>query len=292
MLVRHPCEGDCMIIRTMRPSDLDFAAGCTAAEGWASETRQEFEGFLAHDPGGCLVAENNGQPVGICVATHYGESGFVGELIVTPDMRGRGLGRQLLERAIEYLHSRGAQNILLEGDPPAVPLYERAGFRVVCRSTRFVGVLQAPSLAHVRSMRAQDLDAVAELDREAFGADRRFFLERNLALYPEFARVIKRRGEVAGFIMGRRGHGVVSAGPWIVRPGLERPADLVESLAAKAGGIKLRLGVLETNTEAVAICRRLGLPEQPGAPWRMVLGPSGRLGLSRLAYAIGSAAKG
>jgi ribosomal protein S18 acetylase RimI-like enzyme len=281
-----------MIIRAMRSSDLDFAAGCTAAEGWASETRQEFEGFLAHDPGGCLVAENEGRQVGICIATHYGECGFVGELIVAPDMRGHGIGRQLLERAIEYLRGRGARNILLEGDPPAVPLYERAGFRTVCRSTRFVGALQAAPHVHARSMRAQDMDAVAAQDREAFGADRRFFLECSLALYPEFAKVVERRGKIAGFIMGRRGNGLVSAGPWIVQPGLERPADLLESLAAEAAGIKLRVGVLETNTEAVATCRRLGLAEQPDAPWRMVLGPSGRLGLSRLAYAIGSAAKG
>lgn len=281
-----------MIIRTMRSSDLDFAAGCTAAEGWASETRQEFEGFFAHDPGGCLVAENDGQQRGICIATSYGESGFIGELIVAPEMRGRGIGRQLLERAIEHLRSRGAQNILLEGDPPAMPLYKRAGFRTVCRSARFVGVLQAPSHRHVRYMRAQDLDAVAEIDREVFGADRRFFLERSLALYPEFGKVVENRGEIAGFIMGRRGNGVVSVGPWIVQPGLEHPADLLESLAAEAGNTRLRLGVLEINSEAIATLRRLGLPEHPGAPWRMVLGPSGHLGLSHRAYAIGSAAKG
>ena len=281
-----------MIVRAMRSSDLDYAVGCAAAEGWTSETRQEFEGLLAHDPGGCLVAENEGRQVGICTATHHGESGFIGELIVAPDMRGRGIGRQLLECAIEYLRGRGAQNILLDGDPPAVPLYERAGFRIVCRSARFAGVPQAASHPHVRSMRAQDMDAVAELDREAFGADRRLFLERSLALYPEFSKVVERRGEIAGFILGRRGNGLVSAGPWIVQPGLERPADLLDSLAAEANGIELRVGVLETNIEAVATCRRLGLAEQPGAPWRMVRGLSGRLGLSRLAYAIGSASKG
>ena len=281
-----------MIIRTMHSSDLDFAASCTAAEGWASETWQEFEGSLAYDPGGCLVAENDGQQVGICIATHYGECSFIGELIVAPAMRGRGIGRQLLERAIEYLRSRGAQNILLEGDPPAVPLYERTGFRIVCRSIRFAGVLQAPSHPPVRSMRAQDMDAVAELDREAFGADRRFFLERSLALYPEFAKVTEHHGEIAGFIMGRRGNGLVSAGPWIIQPGLERPADLLESLAAQAGNTSLWVGVLETNSEAVATCRRQGLAEQPDAPWRMVLGPSGHLGLSHRAYAIGSAGKG
>ena len=49
-----------MHIRTFQPSDLDFAASCTQAEGWSSETREEFAGFLAHDPGGCFLAERDG----------------------------------------------------------------------------------------------------------------------------------------------------------------------------------------------------------------------------------------
>ena len=55
-------------IRTMDPPDLDFAAACTAAEGWLTETRQSFDGFYAYDPAGCFVAELDGKRVGICVA--------------------------------------------------------------------------------------------------------------------------------------------------------------------------------------------------------------------------------
>ena len=66
-------------IRPMRPEDLDFAASCTAAEGWRTQTRAEFEGFYAHDPEGCLVAEVSDPSagadarVGICVGTPYGD---------------------------------------------------------------------------------------------------------------------------------------------------------------------------------------------------------------------------
>lgn len=73
-----------VVIRAMEPSDLNFAAARTAAEGWTGETRHVFEGFYAHDPQGCLVAAMGDRRVGICVATSYGPSGFIGELIVIP----------------------------------------------------------------------------------------------------------------------------------------------------------------------------------------------------------------
>ncbi len=71
-----------IVIREMRKEDLAFAAGCTEAEGWVSENYPTLEGFFLNDPGGCLLAEENNRPVGICVATFYGTSGFIGELIV------------------------------------------------------------------------------------------------------------------------------------------------------------------------------------------------------------------
>ena len=134
-----------LVIRVMQAADLDFAASLTAAEGWGSETRVELEGSFGYDPGGCLLAEEDAERIGMCVATPYGESGFVGELIVAPSARQRGVGRALLDHAINYLQGRGLASILLDGVPAAVPLYERAGFRRVCRSMRFGGRLSAPS---------------------------------------------------------------------------------------------------------------------------------------------------
>jgi len=282
-----------MNIRLMQASDLDFAAECTAREGWASEARQEFEGFLAYDPGGCFVAEVDERHVGICIATAYGEFGFVGELIVVEAMRGRRIGRTLLEHAVEYLQTRGARTIFLDGVLGAISLYERVGFHRVCRSLRFYGAMQGISHARVRALRAEDLDSVAVLDRGAFGANRRFFLARRLASYPELCFALEREGEVTGFILGRRGHGRVTAGPWVAGPDVERPSALLERLALEISDQKdLSVGVLETNTQAVAQLRAFGLTEHPKSPWRMALGPSGPYGIPAQCYAIGSPAKG
>ncbi len=276
----------------MQCQDLDFAAGYTAAEGWASETRAQFEGFLAHDEGGCLVAEEEGRRIAICVATGYGTIGFVGELIVIPEARGRGVGRALLDRAVEHLQGRGAQSISLDGVLAAVSLYERAGFRKVCRSLRFAGKVRGRERPLVRPMQVGDLDAVRALDRVAFGADRGFFLERRLALYPGWCRVLEQSGGIAGFVMGRPAGSRVSAGPWVVRQDVERPADLLEGLAAEGEEVELGLGILETNEGAVATVRALGFAVIEDTTWRMVLGAAVTPGCSAEAMAIGSPAKG
>ena len=53
------------------------------------------------------------------------------ELYVVPERRGRGLGRALLEAAMDYARQRGAAHIDLgtsEADVAALALYESAGF--------------------------------------------------------------------------------------------------------------------------------------------------------------------
>lgn len=281
-----------MIIRTMAADDLEFAASCTAAEGWASEIRQEFEGYYAHDAEGCLLAVEAGRPVGICVATGYGECGFVGELIVVGEMRGRGVGRQLLDRALAHLHARGARSVLLDGVTAAVPLYERAGFRKVCRSLRLAGSVRGRAHPHVRPMRPADLVAVSALDEAAFGADRSFFLARRLSLYPALCRVLEQGGRIAGYVMGRPAGAGVSAGPWVVGPGVERAADLLEALAPAGEMLEMSAGVLATNEAAVATLKGLGFAELDDPPWHMLRGEPAQLGASPQAYAVGTAGKG
>jgi ribosomal protein S18 acetylase RimI-like enzyme len=56
---------------------------------------------------------------------------YLGELYIVPELRGRGLGRALLEAAMELARDRGADHIDLntaETDTAARGLYESMGF--------------------------------------------------------------------------------------------------------------------------------------------------------------------
>jgi ribosomal protein S18 acetylase RimI-like enzyme len=198
----------------------------------------------------------------------------------------------LLEHAINHLRCQRAKTIYLDGVPKAVPLYERYGFRKVCRSLRYSGKVNAKPHPSVRSMRAQELPAVCTLDRQEYGADRSDFIAYRLQQYPDLSKVMADGEKVSGFILGRRGEGWVAAGPWVVSSDASQPEFLLESLAREAGEQPITLGILECNRRGVEMIRSLGLEARPEPPWRMALGPFENLGASQACLAIGSPAKG
>ncbi len=283
-----------LVIRPMREEDLDFAAAGTAAEGWVTETRAEFEAFLDYDPEGCFVAEFGGRRAGTCVAIRYAGQGFLGEMIVAREFRTKGLGGPLFTRAMATLLDNGCDPISLDAVPRAVAFYESKGFRAVSRSLRVYGALTAPSKPSSRPMTVADMDPVFALDRQAFGDDRSFFLLRRFSESPDLALVRERAGRIDGYVFGRRRGPVVWLGPLWSRdadPGCA--ASLLRDAAASAAASEIRMGVLELNTRAAGLVTSLGLAVKPHPSVRMVHGDIRKAaGLSPELFAIGTAAKG
>jgi ribosomal protein S18 acetylase RimI-like enzyme len=278
-------------IRGMTAADLDFATALTRAAGWASESMDSFAAFLAHDASGCFIAEAGGEKAGVCISTKYSRSGFIGELVVSRHLRLLGIGHLLFQKALDYLLAAGLENILLDGDLNAVSFYEKMGFRKVCRSLRFRGKFKGKKYDHIRALRQEELDRVCGLDREFFGDDRSFFLRRRLESFPRKCLVAEREGQIKGWIMARPGDGLLAVGPWAALAP-EEAAPLLEHLASEHGTEALRVGVLDSNSEAARLLRSWPGLQEGIHSWRMVRGPSARLGDHPALYAIGSGAKG
>ncbi|MFJ4652351.1 GNAT family N-acetyltransferase [Nocardia sp. NPDC088792] len=82
--------------------------------------------------GQVLVARDGGDVVG-CVALVAEEPGVfeISKMAVTPRVRGRGIGRLLLNAAVEYAREHGATSLFLASNArlaDAVHLYESVGF--------------------------------------------------------------------------------------------------------------------------------------------------------------------
>lgn len=84
-------------------------------------------------PGGLLIlAREAGEIRGAVVMNKTGMEGYIPENIlvyiaVHPDMRGKGLGKQLMEMALE--NCKGSIALHVEKDNPARFLYEKLGFQ-------------------------------------------------------------------------------------------------------------------------------------------------------------------
>lgn len=210
-------------LRPMTMSDLEFASSLTLAEKWHSETLEEFEGFFSHAPAGCLIAEQGGRRVGIGVATPYQDAGFLGQIVVAPELRGQGIGNLIVGALLSYLRSMGVRSVYLDGTKAGAPLYERHGFRKVQPSLRYSGKICGAFHAHVRSMRIEDLDAVCSLDRTWWGADRTFFLKRRWRLYGDLCYVMEQGGVIEGYVLARRRSDKLWIGPWCAAAHVEEP---------------------------------------------------------------------
>lgn len=84
-----------------------------------------------------LLAEDGGEPAGVAVLRVRTSTwtptleGYLAELYVAPDQRGRGLGETLLRHVLDRARERGVTYVDLtttEADEAAVRLYERLGF--------------------------------------------------------------------------------------------------------------------------------------------------------------------
>ena len=86
------------------------------------------------EPSLAAIAELRGRPVGIVTCYVVGTTGWVGDLGVLAEGRGRGIGRALLERGFALLGARGVSHLQLNVDSGnetgATRLYESAGMTV------------------------------------------------------------------------------------------------------------------------------------------------------------------
>ncbi len=90
------------------------------------------DAYLWKDPGGCLVAEEDGKIVGSAFCHVWGRVGWVGPLEVLPTYQDHGIGKALLNKCEAHLESRGCTVMGLETMahlPKHLHFYMSSGYR-------------------------------------------------------------------------------------------------------------------------------------------------------------------
>jgi GNAT superfamily N-acetyltransferase len=277
----------------MTESDLPFADSLRAEVKW-NQTLGDWQRMLAQAPQGCFIAEWNGVPAGTATTICYGkELAWIGMLLVRPDYRGRGIGRALLDRCLNYLRAVGISGIKLDATPQGKLLYDRLGFREEWPITRWETLRLDTPLAgarkEIRAFAAPDFDVITQLDGAAFGAMRppvlKHLLDQGCQTW-----VHQAAGEIAGYGMIREGSRAKYLGP-VAATSSGAGVALIGALLTAVVGEPVYWDIPDPNVEASALAKRLGFSPQRRLV-RMSLGVNVRSGNPRQYFAIADPAVG
>jgi GNAT superfamily N-acetyltransferase len=144
--------------------------------------------FLATDPGGSWVADDDGTIVGMSQSFVRENYWMLSQLGTVPGQQGRGLGRELLRLALSHGDPTSPGTIQCSRDPKAMALYSSFGFSlhpvVAAWGTLRPGAVTRPD--NVLRLEPADvldahLDIVSAIDRHVRGSARMIDLQSMLS---------------------------------------------------------------------------------------------------------------
>ena len=183
--------------------DIEPFLALAKREGWICD-RWELDFLLGNFPQGCLVRREQGRVVAFITSIGYESSGWIGNLLVHPDARKRGIGRDLMERSLCELFKSGVETIWLTASADGAGLYRKLGFVAIDRVNRWVGKGRLPKTVAPVPF---DSPAVGELDRTGWG-DRRESLLRVVCGRAQLYR------SAAAFLCRQPSPDGMQVGPW------------------------------------------------------------------------------
>jgi GNAT superfamily N-acetyltransferase len=101
----------------------------------ATEASLERDGFGSNPFYFCLIAEHDGRTAGYAIyffnySTWVGPGIYLEDIFVEPELRGRGIGKALLERVAAIAVEKGCQRLqwaVLDWNTPAIDFYRSMG---------------------------------------------------------------------------------------------------------------------------------------------------------------------
>lgn len=156
-----PTRNPGIVLRSARPEEAELLARITAevfepvsidaaienmlgrpGAAWQEIKAQAVRKELKDNPDGCFVAEMGGTVVGYVstVVNKAASRGIIANLAVLASAQGRGIGRLLLERALEHFRALGLAQAKIETlacNEVGQHLYPSLGFREVVRQIHY-----------------------------------------------------------------------------------------------------------------------------------------------------------
>jgi ribosomal protein S18 acetylase RimI-like enzyme len=122
--------------------NVEDSLGVLNGRDWKWRKSRHVDEDVAANPGGVFVAESDGRVVGYISTRIDREAGKgrIPNLAVAEEARNQGLGRRLIEHALDYLRKEGLAYAVIETmaqNPVGNHLYPACGFVEVARQVHF-----------------------------------------------------------------------------------------------------------------------------------------------------------
>jgi GNAT superfamily N-acetyltransferase len=248
-------------LRPMTAADIALGMQLKQAAGW-TQIEADWRRALELEPDGCFVAEADGAGVGTVATCLFGPIAWIAMVLVDQRCRGLGIGRALLERAIEYCESRQADSVRLDATPLGRPLYASLGFRDDFELARYRGTpqLQEPAAGDADPFCPANLAGILELDRAATATDRGKLLRALIEHEHQPTLVVRTSHGLAGFCSSRPGIAALQIGPCIATAAAG-PQLLAATIGA-ARGWPVVIDLPTGNAEAIRMVEGAGLQRE------------------------------
>jgi len=122
--------------------NLEVALGTFNRHDWRWRKARQLDEDAAANPTGIFVAESEGRVIGYITTRIDREAGKgrIPNLAIAAKFRGRGLGRQLIERALEYFRAQALEYAVIETlsqNSIGQHAYPACGFVEIARQVHF-----------------------------------------------------------------------------------------------------------------------------------------------------------
>lgn len=228
----------------------EVAIAWADAEGW-NPGLDDRERFLAADPESFMATDHDGEIAGTVSCALYGEDyAFIGFYIVRSDLRGRGIGSTLFDRA---LARAGSRVVGLDGVLEQQASYERRGFVLAHRNVRWHTVGGGDRPAEVVELSSVPFDRLAAFDAVVFGTERERFLRVWIDRSPGHALACVTDGRLTGYGVLRPCRVGAKVGPLMAEDEDVAEALLTGLLASARSGTEVFVDMPEANPRAQSL---------------------------------------
>jgi hypothetical protein len=193
---------------------------------------------------------------------------WVAMMLVDPAWRGRGIGRRLLEAAVDSVPSD--RPIRLDATPMGRPLYASYGFEDEARLTRHLADVLPPGpsegedaapVPDLRPVADSDLPGLIAADRQIFKGDRAAVLRAVCHRAPQYAWIAPRVAGPPRYCLGRQGRLFDQIGP-VISNDHDGARALVTAALREAEGRAVALDVFDHETDFAAWLHTRGFRAQ------------------------------